>query len=235
MSLIHSCQNLQLLLLSFHFQTFLLSSNSYLGSTNIIIHQENEPRSFYYYLRGEGVMDFTGPLFVWLLSLVSVQYSMLIQLCFVLLLGIEDNALLRTPSTSKFEVLKLGNLFRFRIFCYSVQLKYAGTAMYDSQKIPVDIFLAPSKLKKVYTHRGWVIFFTPNVWFSRFTEFLPLFTQNYNTVFLLGHLVFSSVVSRVTRSLSIRELHSTWYLYPRHISFARIEIEDSIWTWRGCI
>ena len=79
---------------------------------------------------------------------------MLIQLRFVLLLGIEDNALLRTPSTSKFEVLKLGNLFRFCIFCYSVQLKYAGTAMYDSQKIPVDIFLAPSKLKKgVYSSR----------------------------------------------------------------------------------
>lgn len=110
MFLIHSCQDLQLLLLSFYFQTFLLSFNSYLGSTNIIIHQENEPRSFYYYLRGERVMDLTGPLFFWVLSLVSVQYSMLIQLRFVLFLGIEDNTLLRTPSTSKLGVLKLWNV-----------------------------------------------------------------------------------------------------------------------------
>ena len=46
------------------------------------------------------------------------------------------------------------NLCRLHIFCDSVQLKYIGTDVYDSQKMLADISLALSKLRIVYSVRG---------------------------------------------------------------------------------
>ena len=46
------------------------------------------------------------------------------------------------------------NLCRLHIFCDSVQLKYVGTDVYDSQKMLADISLALSKLKMAYSVRG---------------------------------------------------------------------------------
>ena len=46
------------------------------------------------------------------------------------------------------------NLCRLHIFCDSIQLKYVGTDVYDSQKMLADISLALSKLNMVYTVRG---------------------------------------------------------------------------------
>ena len=46
------------------------------------------------------------------------------------------------------------NLYRLHIFRDSVQLKYVGTDVYDSQKMLADISLALSKLKMVYSVSG---------------------------------------------------------------------------------
>ena len=53
------------------------------------------------------------------------------------------------------------NLCRLHIFCNSVQLKYVGTDVYDSQKMLADVSLALSKLKMVYSVRGKRISLTP--------------------------------------------------------------------------
>ena len=70
------------------------------------------------------------------------------------------------------------NLCRLNIFCDSIQLKYVGTDVYDSQKMLADIYLALSALKMVYTVRCKKISLTPDDLFSRFTSFLPLFLPN---------------------------------------------------------
>ena len=70
------------------------------------------------------------------------------------------------------------NLCRLHIFCDSIQLKYVGTDVYDSQKMLADISLTLSKLKMIYTVRGKNISLTPDDLFSNFTSFLPLLSPN---------------------------------------------------------
>ena len=83
------------------------------------------------------------------------------------------------------------NLCRLHIFCDSIQLKYVGMDVYDSQKMLVDISLALSTLKMVYTVRGKNISLTPDDLFSRFTSFLPLLLPNVMSLsFYLVTLVF---------------------------------------------
>ena len=50
--------------------------------------------------------------------------------------------------------------------------------VYDSQKMLVDISLALSTLKMVYTVHGKMIFLTRDDQFSNFTSFLPLLSPN---------------------------------------------------------
>ena len=73
------------------------------------------------------------------------------------------------------------NLCRLHIFCDSIQLKYVGTDVYDSQKMLADISLTLSKLKMIYTVRGKNISLTPDDLFSNFTSFLPLLSPNSMT------------------------------------------------------
>ena len=72
------------------------------------------------------------------------------------------------------KVLDFGNLCSWYIFCDSVQIKYVGTASYDSQKMLADIYLSLSNLKMVYDHRRCTLLLTsddclvviPNIFLS---------------------------------------------------------------------
>ena len=79
------------------------------------------------------------------------------------------------------KVIAFCNLCQLYIFCDSVQLKYVGTAIYDSQKVLVDIPIALFSLKVVSNYKGRTIYFTPDDLFSRFTKFLSLLTLNAMT------------------------------------------------------
>ena len=79
------------------------------------------------------------------------------------------------------KVTEFCNLCRLHIFCDSIQLKYIGTDVYDSQKMLADISLALSKLKMVYTVRGKKISLTPDDLFSNFISFLHLLSPNAMT------------------------------------------------------
>ena len=79
------------------------------------------------------------------------------------------------------KVNELYNICRLHIFCDSIQLKYVGTDVYDSQNILADIPIALSKLKMVNTVRGKHISLTPDDLFSNFTSFLTLLSPNTMT------------------------------------------------------
>ena len=90
------------------------------------------------------------------------------------------------------------NLFRLHIFCYSVQLKYVNTEIYDSQKMLADSSFALSKFTMNYTVRSKRIQLIPDELFGRFTEFLPLLSPNTIILsFCLVTLLFHATPSEL--------------------------------------
>ena len=96
------------------------------------------------------------------------------------------------------------NLCRLHIFCDSVQLKYVGTDIYDSQKMLADISLAVSKLRMFYSVRGRRISLTPDDLFSHFTAFLPLLSPNaMSWSFCLVTLFFQALPTELQEAVQL--------------------------------
>ena len=77
------------------------------------------------------------------------------------------------------------NLCRLNIFCDSVQLKYVGTDVYDSQKMLADILSHFRRLK-------WFILFAVKIFLSLLMTYLvvsPLFCLCFHRMRYLGHSV----------------------------------------------
>ena len=77
-----------------------------------------------------------------------------------------------------FESSRFCNFYRLHIFCNSIQLKYVGNAFYDLQKMLADICLALSNFQIIYDYSHRTISLTYENLFSRYTEFLSLFSPN---------------------------------------------------------
>ena len=95
------------------------------------------------------------------------------------------------------KVNELCTLYRLHIFCDSIQLKYVGTNVYDSQKMLVEISLALSKLKMVYTVRSKKIYLTPDDLFSNFTSFLTFLLPNAMTLSFLFYIIFQALPAKL--------------------------------------
>ena len=106
------------------------------------------------------------------------------------------------------------NIYRLRIFCNYVQLKFVGTTSYYSQKMLTDISFALSNLQMVYNHRGREFLLVPDDLFSRYTEFLPLFSPNaltwsFSLVTLFFHTLYLELQEAVRRGGGGGGLYST--------------------------
>ena len=84
------------------------------------------------------------------------------------------------------KVNELCNLCRLHLFCDSVQQKYVGTDVYDSQKVLSDISLALSKLKMVYSVRVKNISLTP----MTYLVILPRFYHYFRRMQYHSHFVW---------------------------------------------
>ena len=152
----------------------------------------------------DGVMTYTGPL-----DFLDSQSS------FDTVFG-DDPTMLRLASRNKgvcaskdteylrLKVIAFSNLIRLHIFCDSIQLRYVGTENYDSQKMLADISLTLSKLKMTYILRNKKISLTPDDFFSRFTEYLPLLSPNAMTwSFCLVTLFFHAIPSELQEAVQL--------------------------------
>ena len=112
---------------------------------------------------------------------VSIPSSVHIRRCFDFLNEVNLVAQRRIKSISVRDFWYFYIHIRFTFFCDAIQLQYTDTKSYDSHKVLADIFLVFSSLKIVSHLKRRKASLTRDDLFSRFVEFIPLFSPNAMT------------------------------------------------------